>query len=58
MQSVSRKQEMQIFNLKWLFFPLLIVQIFSKINRVDAIDEIDKLCKFHKNKTKNVDFIA
>ena len=33
-------------------------QIFLKINRVEAIDEMDKLCEFHENLTKNVDFIA
>ena len=27
--------------------------IFLKINRVEAIDEMDKLCKFHENLTKN-----
>ena len=25
---------------------------------VEAIDEMDKMCKFHENPTKNVDFIA
>ena len=32
--------------------------IFLKIKRVEAISKIDKLCKFHKNATRNVDFIA
>ena len=31
--------------------------IFLKINGVEAIDKIDKLCKCHENATKNVDFI-
>ena len=40
-------------------FPILIVWFFFlKIDRVKAIDEMDKLCKFHENPTKNVDFIA
>ena len=30
---------------------ILIVVIVLKINRVEAIDEMDKLCKFHKNKS-------
>ena len=35
-------------------FPILIVQFFFyKINRVQAVDEIDKLCKFHKILTTN-----
>ena len=32
--------------------------ILLKINRVEAIDETDKLRKFHENPIKNVDFIA
>ena len=47
---------MHIINFKWLFSHTD-SQIFLKINRVEAIDEIDKLCKFHENPTKNVDFI-
>ena len=39
-------------------FPTIIVQFFFKNNRVEAIDEIDKLCKFHENPNKNTDFIA
>ena len=39
-------------------FPILIVPFFLKIDKVEAIDEIDKLCKFHENPTKNVDFVA
>ena len=39
-------------------FPLLIVQVFFKIVRVQAVDDIDKLCKFHENLTKNVDPFA
>ena len=39
-------------------FPLLIVRFFFKIDRVRAVDDIDKLCKFHKNLTTNADFIA
>ena len=32
-------------------FPLQIVQLFFffKISRVKAVDDIDKLCKFHEN---------
>ena len=47
------------FQLRMVTFPLLIVRIFFfKINRVEAIDEMGKLCKFHVNPTKNVDLIA
>ena len=50
---------MQIVNLKWLLFLYWLSDIFFfKINRVQVIDGIDKLCKFHGNPTKNVDFIA
>ena len=42
-QTVSSKQEMQIFHIKMATYPLLIF----KINRVKAIDKVDKLCKFH-----------
>ena len=31
---------------------------FLKINRIEALDEIDKQCEFLKNLTKNVDFIT
>ena len=55
MQTVLRKQEIQIFNLKWLLFPYLGL-IFFKINRLEAIDEMNKLCKFHKNPIIHVDF--
>ena len=58
MQTVSHKQEMQIFNLKLLLFPYWLSDFFIKINRIQAIDEMDKLCKFHENLTKNVHFIA
>ena len=37
-------------------FPILIVHFFLKINRVEGIDEIDKLSKFHQNPTKNDNF--
>ena len=37
-------------------FPLLIVRFFS--NLFEAVDDIDKLCKFHKNQTTNADCIA
>ena len=40
--------------------PLLIVQFFFfffKINRLQAVDDIDKLCKFHKNLTTDADCI-
>ena len=40
-------------------FPLQIVHFFFfKINRVEAIDEMDKLCMFHENPTKNVDYLV
>ena len=43
-------------------FPLLIVypdcQIFFKINRVQAVDDVNKLCKFDEILTINVDCIA
>ena len=29
-----------------------------KINRVQAVDDIDKLCKFHENPAKNADCIS
>ena len=48
---------MQNFQLKMATFSIPIVR-FLKINRVEAIDEMDKVCKFHGNPTKNVDFIA
>ena len=32
-------------------FPFLIVHFFSKINMVQAVDDIDKLCKFQENLT-------
>ena len=46
------------FQLTMVTFLLLIVRSFFKINRVEAIDEMDKMCKFYKNQTKNADFIA
>ena len=55
MQILSCKQEMQIINIKWLLFPLMIVR-FCQINRVETVD-IDKLCKFHENLTTNADCI-
>ena len=36
--------------------PLLIVLFFSKINKVEAIEEMGKLCKFHENQTKKVPY--
>ena len=47
------------FQLKMATFPIPIVR-FSvlKINRIEDIDKMYKLCKFHKNPTKNVDFMA
>ena len=57
MQTVSHKQEMQIVNLKWFHFRLSDF-FFFKINRVQAVDDIDKLCKFHENPTTNADCIA
>ena len=40
---------MHIINLKWLLFSYY---------RVQAVDDKDKLCKFHENLTKNADCIA
>ena len=56
MLTLSRKQE--IFKLKWLLFPYWLSNFFENKNWVEAIDKIEKLCKFHENRTKNVDFIA
>ena len=56
-ETLSREQEMEILNLKWLLFPILFVGFF-KINRIKAIAEMNKLCKFHENLTKKEDFIA
>ena len=50
MQILSCKQKIQIINLKWLLF-LTDGQILHKFNRVQAVDDIDKLCKFHENLT-------
>ena len=50
MQTLSHEQEIQITNLKWLLF-LTDCPISFKINRVQAVDDIDKLCKFHENLT-------
>ena len=54
---------MQIINLKWL--PLNYQwSNFFQINRVQAVDETDKLsstdkvCKFHENLTINADCIT
>ena len=47
------------FQLKMATFPILMVRFFFLlINRVEAIYEIDKLCKVHENLTKNEDFIT
>ena len=54
MHTLSSKQNMQIINLKWLTD----CQILFKIKRVEAVDDIDKLCKFHENLTTNADCIA
>ena len=43
---------------KMATFPLVIVWFIFKIDKVQSIDESNKLCKFHENLTKNVDFIA
>ena len=40
------------------YFSLTDCPIFFKTNSVEAIDKIDKLCKFHENPIKNVDFIG
>ena len=58
MQTLSCAQEMQIFNLKWLLFPYCLPDFFLKINTVEAIDKMNKLCKFHESPTKNIDFIV
>ena len=58
MQTLSCKQELEIFNMKWLLFPHCFFDFFFKINRVEATDEINKLCDFHENLTRNTDFIA
>ena len=42
MQTVLRKQEIQIFNLHG-YFSLTDFPIFFKIDRFEAIDEMDKL---------------
>ena len=49
---------MEILNSKWLLFPYCLSVFFFKIDRVRAMDEINKLCKFHENLTQNEDFIA
>ena len=38
-------------------FSLMILQFFSKSNRVQAVDEIDKLCKFQDNLTSNAYYV-
>ena len=48
---------MQIVKLKWLLISLTDSQTFFKINRVQAVDDIDRLCKFHKNLTSDADFV-
>ena len=55
MQTLSRKQEMQI---EMATFSHTDCPIFLKINRIEAMDEMDKFCEFHENPTKNIDFIA
>ena len=57
MQTLLHKQKMQIINLKWLLF-LADCQILFKINRVQAVDDIGKLCNFRENLTTNADCIA
>ena len=52
MQTVLRKQEMQIANLKWLLFPYRMSDFFFKINRVQAVDEIDTLQVWWKSDHK------
>ena len=47
---------MQIINLKWLRF-LTDCQILFTFNRVQAVEDIDKLCKFHENVIMNADSI-
>ena len=58
MQTVLCKQEMQISNFKWLLFPNRLSVFYFKINKVEAIDEMDRLCNFHENPTKKIDVIA
>ena len=48
---------MQMINLKWLLFPYWLFIFFPKFDRVQAVDDIDKLCKFHENLTTNGDFL-
>ena len=57
MQTLSCKQKMHIINLKWLLL-LTDCQILFKIHRVQAVNDIDKLCKFHENLTTNADCLA
>ena len=59
MHTLLHKQEMQIFILKWLLFPYWLSDFFFfKINRVQAVNDRDKKCKFHENLTTNADFIT
>ena len=58
MQTLSGKQEMQIISLKWLLFPYWLSDFFFEINRIQAVDYINKLCYFHKNLTTDADFIG
>ena len=37
------------------YFSLTDCLFFFKINRVEAFDEMDKLCKFHENPTRTAD---
>ena len=48
---------MQIINLNG-YFSLNDCPIFFKINRIQAVDDIDKLCKFYENLTTNADCIT
>ena len=59
MQTVTRKQEMQIFNLKW---PLSLTNcsiffFFSKSKGFKLLMVLDKLCKFNENLTTPVEAI-
>ena len=49
MQTLLLKQEIQIIYLKWLLLTF-------NTNRVQAVDDIDKLCKFHENLYTNADY--
>ena len=55
--TLSHEQKMQIINLKLLLY-LTDCQILFENNRVETVDNIHKLCKFHENLTTNTDCIV